>query len=85
MRRLAVVAACVWVLAEGHLNAGLVALVEPDLQAYLFNPGDELLPFDGYHFSSSSNALDLRGWQSISDDTLAFRSLEVVDALGPGA
>ncbi len=85
MRRAAILAAFFWAWAGGHVNAGLVVLVEPDRQAYLFNPGDEPLAFDGYHFSSLSNALDPRGWESISDDTLAFRSQEVVDALGVGA
>lgn len=85
MRRLCIVVAWAILLSAGPTEAALVVLVEPDLQAYLFNPDEAPLAFDGYHLSSSSNALDPGGWKSISDYSLAFESQDVVDSLGLGA
>jgi hypothetical protein len=66
-------------------GAELWLLVEPDLTAYLFNPGDAPLPFDGYHLQSSKSLLDPSGWRSISDYSLDFESDAVVGSLGAGA
>ena len=67
MRLLGIVVACVCLLTGGRARAGLIVLVEPDLEAYLFNPENRPLAFDGYHLSSPANALAPDGWLSISD------------------
>lgn len=66
-------------------GAELWLLVEPDLTAYLFNPGSEPLAFDGYHLQSSKSLLDPSGWRSISDYSLDFESDTVEGSLGLGA
>ena len=77
--------ACSLLLTGSANGAELWLLVEPDLTAYLFNPGDEPLAFDGYHLQSSKSLLDPSGWRSISDYSLDFESDDVVGSLGLGA
>jgi hypothetical protein len=69
--------------AEAATADDLELWFDPDLTTYLRNKTVADLQFDGYQISSET-ALDVAGWDSISD-RVPDRTQELIDQLGAGA